>query len=272
MPDRYADAVRARRAELRGLRDQLAGGHREELRSALALSRLAASAEIAAALTELSADVAGHLDRADRADRRWFAARLTHAVDDTANRLHARWVAELRPTLLRIATARSLPVRPGWPILLPARPLPAPPEPAPDGRLRRLEAGALLGAAQHGAALWRLVLVPLVLLPVWSMPALGGRALAPLAAGTGIATVAVAARARWVAVERARLRRRSDAVIAAAGRALHADLGRRLLELDATAAGALDAAARTRHAEVDAELALLAPAIDPQRGDAGADP
>ncbi len=116
------------------------------------------------------------------------------------------------------------------------------------------------------------MLVPLVLLPVWSMPALGGRALAPLAAGTGIATVAVAARARWVAGERARLRRRSDAVIAAAGRALHADLGRRLLELDATAAGALDAAARTRRAEVDAELALLAPAVDPQRGDAGADP
>ena len=41
-PDRYADAVRARRAELRGARALLLGGHRTELHSGLAAGRLAA--------------------------------------------------------------------------------------------------------------------------------------------------------------------------------------------------------------------------------------
>ena len=45
MPDRYADAVRARRAELRAERELLGGGHRGELRTALALSRVLSGAE-----------------------------------------------------------------------------------------------------------------------------------------------------------------------------------------------------------------------------------
>jgi hypothetical protein len=253
MADRYADAVRARRGELRALRAQLTGGHRAELRSALALSRLAASAEITTAVAELAAAVAAHLERADREARRQFPAHLARAVDDTARRLSARWVADLRPVLLRIATSRSLPVRPTLPA---ARPLPAPPVPAPLGRLRSVLAGAV-----QGVALWRLLLVPLVLLPVWGMPALGGRALAPLAAGTGVAAVAVAARARCVTAERVRLRRHADEVLAAAGIALEADLGRRLIELEAATTGLLDAAVRQRRAEVEAELALLAPAV-----------
>lgn len=255
MPDRYATAVRARRAELRGRRDRLAGGPREELRRALALSRLATAAEITAALDRLSAELAAHLARADRADRRRFPARLAHAVDDTAHRLYLGWAARLRPALLRIATAHALPVRPGWPNLPAAGPLPAARAPRPDGWLRCLASGAA-----HGAALWRPVLVPLALLPVfWGLPALGGRALVPLAAGSGIAAVAVAARARWVAAERARLHRHADRVLVMAGRALEADLGRRLLEIDAGAGSVLDAAVRTRRAEIEAELALLAP-------------
>ena len=35
MPDRYADAVRARRRELRAERELLCGGHRRELHNAL---------------------------------------------------------------------------------------------------------------------------------------------------------------------------------------------------------------------------------------------
>lgn len=268
MPERYTDAVRARRAELRALRERLTGGHRDELRSALALSRLAASAEITAVLAELGAEAAAHLERADRAARRQFPGRLGNAVDDTARRLHARWARALRPALLRIATTRSLPVRPDWPNLPRPRPLPGPsshsrpdsarrpgpPVPASAGRLRSLATGAL-----HGVALWRLVLLPLALLPAWGMPALGGRALVPLAVGTGVAMVAVAAHVRCVRVERARLRRHTEDVLTAARAALTADLGRRLIELDAAAAGPLDVAVRQRRAEIEAELAALAP-------------
>jgi hypothetical protein len=260
MPDRYADAVRARRAELRALRDGLTGGHRDDLRSALALSRLAAAADISAAVAELAADAGAHLERADRLARRRFPGRLRHALDDTAARLHTRWAGALRPALRRVAGTRSLPVRPGWPNLPPPRPLPTmpsavPPGAPPPGRLRSVVSGAL-----HGAAWWRLLLVPLALLPAWGVPALGGPALAPLAAGLGVATVAAAARAGFVSAERVRLRRHAGEVLAAARLALDADLGRRLIEVEAAVAGGLDAAVRQRRAEVEAELAVLAPA------------
>jgi hypothetical protein len=257
MPDRYADAVRARRTELRALRARLVGGHRDELRSALALSRLAGSAEITAALAGLAAEAAAHLEVADRADRRRFAARLGQAVEETADRLHARWAADLRPALLRIARARSLPVRPGWPSLpdprapsVPARPDPPP----PIGRLR----SAVAGAAQ-GAALWRLLLVPLLALPICGLPAVGGRPLVPLAAGTGIAVITAAARSRCVAAERLRWRRYADDVLATARLRWEADLGRRLIEVEVAVAGGLDAAVRQRRAEIEDELSRLAP-------------
>jgi hypothetical protein len=258
MPDRYADAVRARRTELRALRARLGGGHRDELRSALALSRLGGSAEITAALAALGAEAATHLERADRADRRRFAARLGQAVEETADRLHTRWAADLRPALLRIARARSLPVRPGWPGL-PDPPAPSDrfrldPPPLPAGRLR----SALAGAA-HGAALWRLLLVPLLALPIWGLPAVGGRPLVPLAAGTGIAVITAAARSRCVAAERSRWRRYADDVLAAARLRWEADLGRRLIEVEVAVAGGLDAAVRQRRAEIEDELARLAP-------------
>ena len=259
MPDRYADAVRARRTELRALRAQLAGGHRDDLRSALALSRVTGTAEITAALAALATDAAEHLQRADRADRQRFAARLDLAVEDTAAGLYVRWAAELRPVLLRSAHARSLPMAPGWPSLpaagpLPGRVRPEPPRPAAFGRLR----SALVGAAQ-GAALWRLLLVPLLVLPIWGLPAAGARPLVPLAAGTGLAAVALAARARCVAAERLRLRGHADDVLATARRALEADLDRRLIETEVAVAGGLHAAVGRRRAEVEAELALLAP-------------
>jgi hypothetical protein len=264
MPDRYADAVRARRTELRALRARLVGGHRDELRSALALSRLAGSAEITAALAELGADAAAHLEGADRADRRRFAARLGRAIADTADRLHARWAADLRPALLRIAHERSLPVRPGWPSL-PDLPTPSdrsrPEPPPPVGRLR----SALTGAAQ-GAALWRLLLVPLLALPIWGLPAVGGRPLVPLAAGTGIAVIAAAARSRCMAAERLRWRRYADDVLAAARLRWEADLGRRLIEVEIALVGGLDAAVRQRRAEIEDELARLAPVAGARPG------
>lgn len=266
IPNRQEEAVRARRAELRTRHAALTGGHRAELRTVLALSRVRAAAATTAALTALAADAAAHLDRADRAARRAFASRLAGAVDATAARLHDRWAAELRPGLLRIATTRALPVRTALPA---AGPLALPP---PRGAGSGSWRAAALAGALRGATLWRVLLLPLALLPVWGLPvwglpvwgspvwwspALGGRALAPLAVGTGTAVVLVAARARCVRAQRQRLRRHADDVLGAAAVALDADLDRRLIELESVAAAALDAAARRARADVESELAAL---------------
>jgi hypothetical protein len=253
MPDRYADAVRARRAELRVRRELLTGGHRAELRTSMALSRLAVAAETGAALAGLAREARVHAESGDRDARARLPALLAAAVDDIAGALHTGWAAALRPALRRIATERGLAMAPGWP-RLPAPRLaavsPAPPE--AGGAV-----GSLLAGAADGAALWRLALFPLAVLPLLGLPALGGPALAPLAIGAGVAAVVVAARSRRTAGERIRLRRHVDEVIAVAAAALDADLGRRLLELERTAGAALDAAVLHSRAEVDAELALL---------------
>ena len=257
MPDRYAEAVRARRAELHALRDQLTGGHRTELRSTLALTRVTASAEISAVLAALAGQVAAHLAGADRAARRSFPDRLGLALDDLAARLPTHWSAALRPALLRIGTARGLPMPAGWPVLPvdAGRRAVTKPILEPAGRLRSVSA-----SLTHGIVPWRL---SLIIVPLWGMPALGGRALAPFAAGAVLVAVVAAAHARLVAAERARLRRFADTVLAAAGVALAAELGRRLSQLEASAARALDAAAHRRQDEVTAELARLARAGPP---------
>jgi hypothetical protein len=255
VPDRYADSVRARRAELRAQRERLLGGHRSELRSALALSRVAAAGETANALADLARDVANHLERADRTGRRRTSALLGRAVADTVLQLHEGWAAALRPALRRIAAERSLPVEPGWP-RLPAPRIPPMPAAPPPTRTPR----ALLSGAAQGAALWRLLLVPAAVLPLCGLPAWGGPALAPLAAGSGVAALVVAARSGRTAAERAALRRHADTVLAAAAIGMETDLQRRLLELERTASAVLDAGITRRRAEVDSELALLAPA------------
>src|SRR5690349_15460978 len=66
-PDRYADAVRSRRAELRETRALLLGGHRAELRSCLAGCRVSASAELATVLADFGRELRHHADRADKA-------------------------------------------------------------------------------------------------------------------------------------------------------------------------------------------------------------
>ncbi|WP_433557378.1 hypothetical protein ACQPWY_37305 [Pseudonocardia xinjiangensis] len=91
------------------------------------------------------------------------------------------------------------------------------------------------------------------------MQAFAEPALAPLAVGAGVAAVIATVRARRTSAERLRLHRHTEQVLAAAARAVDADLGRRLVELERAAVAALDAAVLRRRAEVDAELALLAP-------------
>lgn len=251
MIDRYADAVHARRTELRSRRALMGGGHRSELRSCLALSRLAATADIGAAFADLAREVGPHLESPERDQ---LPALLDTAVADTAVALRAAWAAALLPALRRIATERELRMPPGWPVL-PAPHHPAPvttPEPASAVRL-------LLAGAADGAALWRLALLPLAALPLLGLPALGGAATAPLAVVVGVAVVVLAARARLRAGDRLRWRRHVDAQLASARSALETDLGRQLLQIERSAGAALDRAVVQRRAELDAELSLLAP-------------
>jgi hypothetical protein len=252
MPDRYADAVLARRRELRELRERLAGGHRGELRSCLALSRLAAARDASESLAGLRLEAAEHVRRGDRAARDRLPAHVTTAVHAVAAAAAARWAAELGPPLRRIATERGLAMEPGWPRLpAPRAPGPPPPEAAPPG-------ATLLAGVIEGAALGRLALLPLAALPLIGLPALGGPALGPLAAGAGLAALVVAARARRIAAGRDRLHRRVEQIVGAAAAAIEADLDRRLVELELGTSAALDAAVLRRRTIVDRELASLA--------------
>jgi hypothetical protein len=254
MPDRWTDAVLARHRELREQRELLVGGHRGELRSCLALSRLAAAEHAAAAFAELRREAAEHARRGDREVRERLPGHVAAAVVAVADAVAARWAADLAPPLRRIATERVLEVEPGWPGLPAARrPHPPPAEPPGPGP-------AALDGLVEGAALGRLVLLPLAALPFLGLPALGGPALAPLAVGVGAAAVVGAVRARRTGAHRARVRRRAEHLVAAAATAVAADLDRRLVEVEHGAAAALDTAVLRRRAALDHELALLAPA------------
>jgi hypothetical protein len=257
MPDRYADAVRARRAELRAMRLSLVGGHRAELRSCLALSRLTAAADIEQALAQLRREMAEHCDAGDRAARARLLELLAAAVPHIAEAVDTRWTAGLRPGLRRIGTERGLDLGAGWP-RLPAPHLPGRPPDVPASR-RPGAVRSLLAGALDGAALWRLALFPLAVLPLLGLPVLGGPAFAPLALGAGVAAVVGTAVARRTAAERARLRLVAEQAVTAAGAALHSDLARRLVEVERSVGAALDAAVLRRRAAVDAELASLAP-------------
>jgi hypothetical protein len=258
MSDRYVQAVRARRAELRTLQARLSGGHRAELRSCLALIKLAASADLAAALAGLGREIRGHVDRADRPGRERLPAAVLAAVDDLQSWARRRWVAAARPAVRRVATERSLPIGPSWPAVPAVRPpdaalRPPPPEPPPR------PARAVLAGAADGAGAWRLALLPAAGLPVVGLPAAAGPATLPLAVGIGVAAVLGAGWTRAAVADRARLRRWADEVLSAARAAGEAELGRLLIELERAAGADLDAAVARRRADIDAELAALVP-------------
>lgn len=254
-PDRYADAVRARRAELRGARALLLGGHRAELRSGLAAGRLAASAELATALAAFDRELRHHADHADGAGRAALPERAAEAVDRMAARVGERWAAVVLPVVRRVATVRRLAVP--WTLdpvaTVLARPpvVPLPPPDPPPGVVRGLLAGATEGT-------WRLALLPAAVLPAVGLPALGGRSAVPFAAGLGLALLVLAARARRCAADQARLRRWGADAVAAVRGALETELARRLLEVERLAAAELDDAVARRRIVVDGELRALA--------------
>lgn len=252
MPDRYAEAVRARRAELRAEQGPLAGTHRAELRAELGLARIVATDAAAAAFANLAREVGAHIAHPDRAVARALPARLPEALDAMAAGIHNAILAQLAPALRRIAAARRLDLGPRWPALpTPRRPLLESPAAAP------VRAPRLAGAAE-GLAVWRVAIVILAAMPLVGLPVWGGSGLAPVAVGVGAAAVVVAVLARRGGAERALLRRQVDAQLAQARAALRVDVERMLLELERAAAAELDAAVERRRTAVEAELLALA--------------
>lgn len=251
MSDRYADAVRARRAELRAALAELDGAHRAELRSELALARIAASDAAIAALSRLAREARAYVESAGPAGRRRLPALLGDAVDALAVALHS--AAHLGAALRRIAGRRGLELGPDWP-RLPGPRLPVVVPVPPDSARHSLLAGAV-----EGVALWRVALVPLAVLPLLGLPALGGPRLAPLAVGLGLAGLILAVRHRRAAADRAALYACAVDTLGSARAAIEADLGRRLLELERTLGAELDRAAARRRCEIEAELGALAP-------------
>ncbi|HEY0816169.1 MAG TPA: hypothetical protein VGE11_23080 [Pseudonocardia sp.] len=252
MPDRYGDAVRARRIELRAEQGPLSGTHRAELRAEVALARVRAADAAAAAFSDLAREARSHACHPDRAVRRSLAATLPAALDAIAGQAHAAALAALAPALRRIAASRRLDLAPRWPTLpAPRLPLLADAAPGPA------RAPRLAGAAE-GLAVWRVALVVVAAMPLVGLPVLGGPALAPVAVGVGAAAVAVAVRSRRSAVERAVVQRQVDRVLAEGRSALRVDVERMLLELERSAAATLDAAVERRRTAVEAELLALA--------------
>ena len=254
-PDRYGDAVRARRAELRAARALLLGGHRAELRGALAAGRLAASAELAVLLAAFDRDLRRHVAAAAAAGRRALPALVADAVVRLAEHVAVRWGAAVLAPVRRVAGAHGLPLAEwsGIGELLARRPaVPVPGPDPPPGPLRALLAGATSGT-------WRLALLPAAALPAVGLPAVAGRAAVPLAAALGLALLVVALRAHRAAADRARLGRWAGEVVGAVRVALETELSRRLLDVERLAGAALDDAVARRRARVDEELRALAP-------------
>jgi hypothetical protein len=259
MPDRYADAVRARRAELRARRALLAGGHRAELRTRLALARIAATAEIAGELAGLGRELRAHADRSDRRTRERLPDLVGRAAQVLAHRARGRrerLLAEIRV----IAGSRGLLPGLHWPASAVA--VPGPSLPAPAGG-----PSALLTGLLDGAGWWRVA--PAVLgLPVLGLPVLGlpvpgglGPATAAVSAGLAVAALAAAVAARRAAADRARWR--AWGIEAVAALRVHAltDLDSWLVGLEARVLADLDRAAVRAAAQIDAELAALTPAV-----------
>lgn len=259
VPDRYADAVRARRTELRAVRALLLGGHRVELRHRLTTARLAASAELATALARLGRELRHHVAQADNGGRAVLPSLVGAAVDRLVDRVVAGWAASLLAGLRGVAAERCTPGASPWtaadPVvaLVTRRPAAALPGPdPPPGTTRALVAGLTGGT-------WRVALLPAAVLPAVGLPALGGRAVLPPALGIAAALLVAGARTHREAADRARLHRWADEVVAAVRVAVETELARRAVEVERVAGAELDELVARHLAQVDAELRALAP-------------
>lgn len=250
MPDRYAEAVRRRRAELHAHRVLLAPGHRDEVRTACALTRIAVTAEVAATVAELGRQITDHVERAGRRERN----RLPELVAEAARRAEAgvvrRTHERVMPALRRAATARG--IDPG---VVP-EPLEAPPVmsavPVPAPGRRPWHAVVTAGAS------WRLALLPMAGLPA-GLPVLAGAPTLVPAVGLALLGLGWGAAGRVGAADRARWRQWAGTVTAAVRAALDAAVLAAVLQAEQRTVVALDAAVAARLAAVERELRELAP-------------
>ncbi|MDN5750873.1 MAG: hypothetical protein L0H64_20595, partial [Pseudonocardia sp.] len=209
-PDRYADAVRARRRELHDQLLLLTPGHRAGLRDSLLPARAAAAAEAADALAELAREVDLHLHRGGH---RALPPMVAAAVGSIGYAAHRRWSGEARGAVRRLAADRGLPLPPRWPVLPPVPPpAPAAPPPRPVGLVDVL--------TDTGA--WRLAVLPLAAAP---LTGLAGPAVLLPAVGAGVLVLCAALRARRAAAERARARTWCAELLAGTRTRIDAELG-----------------------------------------------
>jgi hypothetical protein len=250
--DRYADAVRARRAELRAERGALTGSHRPELRGELALARLAVTTAVTSGARALAREAHERVDTGDRRARRELPAQVDAAIEQLSGEIATMLERAVGPVLRRAAGARGVATAPGWP----AVPAAQPPE-LPGWPRRRPLFARLLDGTAAGLAAWRLLLVPVAAIPVLGLPIVAGPALLPLAVGLVAAGVVAAVRARLVAADRALLHRGVDESVTSARIAVEGDVTRRLMELEHAAGMELDRAVDARRAVVEDELRTL---------------
>ncbi|GEC21486.1 hypothetical protein PHY01_37690 [Pseudonocardia hydrocarbonoxydans] len=235
MPDRHADAVRARRHELRAQRALLTPG-RTALRDALAAARATALARATADLAEVRRE----LDR---------AARPAAAVADAARAVET--AAYRRFTDLAVAAERGTAADRG--VALPVPPDDPPPPAAPDPPAPR-RTGTWETLADAGT--WRPAVLPLAAAPLTGF---AGPSVALPAAGAAVLVLVAVVRSRRAAADRARLRRWSLALLADTRTRVDAELARRAVARAAAGAVRLDAALAGHRSAVDAELAAFGP-------------
>jgi hypothetical protein len=235
MPDRYADAVAARRSELRDQERLLGPGLRTELRDALVLARAAAMAGSASDLADLRRQI----------DVRHDPALVVAAARAVEGQAYGRWAAAAAEAVFRVALHRELPV----PLPAPAAGPVAADPPPPPRPVRMVDVLADAGA-------WRLAVLPLAVAPLTGS---AGPAVLLPAVAAGVLVLAVVLHTRRAALGRARLRAWSAELVTATQTRIDVELGRRTAVLAAQAGPQLDGASARRRAAVRAELALLAP-------------
>lgn len=234
MPDRHAEAVRARRHELRAQHALLVPG-RAALRDALAAARAATLAEAAVELADVRRGLPGSYPAAQVAE----AARAVEAA--AYRRFTDRAVAAERGTAAdRGLTAAVPPDDPPPPAV------PGPPGPRPTRVLETLA----------DAGTWRPAVLPLAAAPLTGF---AGPSVALPAAGAAVLVLVAVVRSRRAAADRARLRRWVADLLDATGTRIDAELTRRTLARAAAGAVRLDAALAGRRSAIDAELAAITP-------------
>ncbi|MGD9985856.1 hypothetical protein [Pseudonocardia sp.] len=241
MVDRYAEAVRMRRAELTAQRAGLAG-HRAEVHTVCGLARASAAMQVTTVVGALTAESTRYLDRAGRADRARFPEHARAAADRAVDLVVQRVEGRLLPELRRIATVRGLPmdvVDTGPPeatdLTLPSVPPPARP--------------------------WQVLSGSRTVLPWLGVPIVGAPAVTGTvgpAVGCGAVLLGVTVATRWVAAERTRLRQWIPGVAAVVRAAATSALVARLVHVEQRVVAALDVAVAARLAAIDDELAALA--------------